>query len=318
MQRDFNLDFRGLIFDEYGTFLCHPAKAHTRIQACPIPKPHCNKVKQRYEVYNASHGLHILKPDASKHAHEKRFYGDCNGRHGFPILKSYKTTTSSHIPDDHEDCLQHSQAEIILEESRKLRDSADRLLKANGDEVEISEIYLHAGLKLLKGAYLLECCSVPRPRDATNAIHSYVDAAKLFNYYAQTNEKNGKFLVATLAYKCVEVAYMRVGFSLQNACTSSKSMLYEANISTLLNLKPKSHDASHLIQLLKIAKHVNDAMDASMKYSRSLELAIRHHSFSKGHEVKGLSSVKKALDFGFYSVEDFIHLVTSSLKDIEM
>lgn len=57
-----------------------------------------------------------------------------------------------------------------------------KMLQANGDEVEISEIYLHAGLKFLKGAYLLECCIIPtsRPRDASKPFHSYIDAAKLF------------------------------------------------------------------------------------------------------------------------------------------
>lgn len=55
-------------------------------------------------------------------------------------------------------------------------------LQTAGDEVEVIEIYLHAGLKFLKGAYLLECCTVPRSRskDTLDAFHCYIDAAKLF------------------------------------------------------------------------------------------------------------------------------------------
>ncbi|XP_026657615.2 cysteine-tryptophan domain-containing zinc finger protein 3-like [Phoenix dactylifera] len=124
---------------------------------------------------------------------------------------------------------------------------------ANGDEVEISEIYLHAGLKFLKGAYLLECL---RPRNAPVAFRGYIDAANLFKYCAETNEKNGKTEVAAFAYKCMEVAYLRGAFTLQHVCSSSQSTLYKGDTRMLWNFEPKNDNASHLKQLLSIVSNI--------------------------------------------------------------
>ncbi|XP_038972595.1 cysteine-tryptophan domain-containing zinc finger protein 3-like [Phoenix dactylifera] len=162
-----------------------------------------------------------------------------------------------------------------------------QMLQANSDEVKISEIYLHAGLKFLKGAYLLECLTIPitRPRNALVAFRSYIDAANLFKYCAGTNEKNGKTEVTALAYKCMEVAYLRVAFALQHVCSSSQSTLYKGDTGMSWNFEPKNNNASHLKQLLMISVHVTAAMDTSMRSHCALEHAIKHHSCTDGHET---------------------------------
>ncbi|XP_038972875.1 cysteine-tryptophan domain-containing zinc finger protein 3-like isoform X2 [Phoenix dactylifera] len=300
-------DFNGPMFGEYGTFLPvyvrHPsASTRSRDQACPasnLPR------KEGYGDYNTRHDPHILKLGAAgEYGHEQ---------------KSDDTTTSSDISYYPADCFDGSLVGFTLYEARNLRSSADRL-KANGDEVEISEIYLHAGLKFLKGACLLECLTIPitRPRNAPVTFRSYNDAANLFKYCAETNEKNGKTEVAALAYKCMEVAYLRVAFALQHVCSSSQSTLYKGDTRMSWNFEPKNYNASHLKQLLSIPLHATAAMDASMRSRRALEHAIKHHSCTDGHETGSLSSVKKALDFSFYDVEEFVRLITFSLKNVGM
>ena len=65
------------------------------------------------------------------------------------------------------------------------------------------------------------------------------------------------------------------------------------------------------------SEHATTAMDASKRY-HALELAIRRHSCIEGYEAESLLSVKKALDFSFYDVEGFVHLIMLSLKDVGM
>lgn len=57
-----------------------------------------------------------------------------------------------------------------------------KMLQTTGDEVMVTEIYLNAGLKFLKSAYLFECNTIPglRRKDTPDSFHCYIEAARLF------------------------------------------------------------------------------------------------------------------------------------------
>nr|XP_029119596.1 uncharacterized protein LOC105041589 [Elaeis guineensis] len=281
------------MFGDYGTFLPvqvrHPSTSSCpTLQACAASKPPFEKSYGKYDT-------------------------------GHDTNETGEATTKSKTSYDELADLDDSLAEFTLYEAKTLRQSADRL-KTAGDGVEVTEIYLHAGLKFLKSAYLLECRTIPglrRPKGTPDAFHCYIDAAKLFRYCAETSEKSGKIEIAVLSYKCMEVTHLRVAFGLKNICSTSKSLIYEKDIKMSSHLKPTNDTVSHLRQLLSISEHTASAMNASKRY-RALELAIRHHSCTEGYRAESLSSVKKALDFSFYNVEEFVRLITLSLKDVGM
>ncbi|KAJ8649594.1 hypothetical protein MRB53_002617 [Persea americana] len=95
----------------------------------------------------------------------------------------------------------------VLKEATNLRHAADHL-KNGGESVEIIGLYLHAAIKFLNGAFLLDNMEGP--------IQIYIDSAKLSMYCATTFERIGEMAAAALAHKCVEVAYMRVLFSMSS------------------------------------------------------------------------------------------------------
>ncbi|XP_021613070.1 cysteine-tryptophan domain-containing zinc finger protein 7 isoform X3 [Manihot esculenta] len=101
-----------------------------------------------------------------------------------------------------------------LKEAKNLKHLADRL-KNSGSNVESTKLYFEAALKFLHAASLLETCSSESAKNGEmiQSIKVYSSTAKLCEFCAHEYEKSKDMAAAALAYKCMEVAYMRVIYS---------------------------------------------------------------------------------------------------------
>ncbi|KAM7280784.1 hypothetical protein ACFE04_007918 [Oxalis oulophora] len=98
-----------------------------------------------------------------------------------------------------------------LREAKDLRDRADRL-KSSGFGFDSNEAYFQAALKFLHAASLLEasCSDGGGIHGEMTHIQAYIASAKLCDDCAREYERRRDMATATLAYKCMEVAFMRV------------------------------------------------------------------------------------------------------------
>ncbi|XP_059435060.1 cysteine-tryptophan domain-containing zinc finger protein 7-like isoform X2 [Corylus avellana] len=156
---------------------------------CPIDAPGdvSKALKHSGNVnYNGiSHSMGHLVPD-------RQGVRDLNASSPVRVISSSQTATNT------------------LKEAKDLRDTADRL-KSSCFGFESNEAYFQAALKFLHGASLLETCSSENGRHGEmNQIQAYGTAAKLCELCALEYETRQEMAAAALAYKCLEVAYMRV------------------------------------------------------------------------------------------------------------
>ncbi|CAL5372536.1 unnamed protein product [Camellia sinensis] len=99
----------------------------------------------------------------------------------------------------------------IVKEAKDLKHSADRL-KNSGLIVESTGLYFQAALKFLHGASLLESSNGESAKqgEMIRSMQMCSSTAKLCEFCAHEYEKSKDIAAAALAYKCMEVAYMRV------------------------------------------------------------------------------------------------------------
>ncbi|KHG00168.1 MORC family CW-type zinc finger protein 4 [Gossypium arboreum] len=238
-----------------------------------------------------------------------------------------------------------------LKEAKDLKHLADRF-KNSGSNVESTALYFQAALKFLHSASLLESCNSDSAKhgEMIQSMQIYSSTVKLCEFCAHEYERLKDMAAASLAYKCMEVAYMRVIYSshananrdrheLQTALqmvppgespSSSASDVDNLNHPTAADKVafPKgvnspqvvgnhvisARNRPNFVRLLNFAQDINHAMEASRK-SRTTFLAAS--SNSKGAECgKSISSVKKALDFNFLDVEGVLHLVRVAMEAI--
>ncbi|KAF7804824.1 CW-type Zinc Finger, putative isoform 1 [Senna tora] len=155
---------------------------------------------------------------------------------------------------------------------------------------------------------------------------------------------------AALAYKCMEVAYMRVIYSSHNSASRDRHELQTALQIVPLGESPSSsasdvdnvnnsttaekcalpkgvsspqvagthvisaRNRPYFVRLLNFAQDVNFAMEASRK-SR-IAFAAANSSSGEGKHAEGVSSIKKALDFNFHDVEGLLRLVRLAMEAI--
>ncbi|CAL5358133.1 unnamed protein product [Camellia sinensis] len=92
------------------------------------------------------------------------------------------------------------------------RDSSSDRLKNSGLIVESTGLYFQAALKFLHGASLLESSNGESAKqgEMIRSMQMCSSTAKLCEFCAHEYEKSKDIAAAALAYKCMEVAYMRV------------------------------------------------------------------------------------------------------------
>ncbi|CAI9765879.1 unnamed protein product [Fraxinus pennsylvanica] len=211
----------------------------------------------------------------------------------------------------------------VLKEAKKLRDYADHL-KDSGFPFESNEAYFKAALNFLLGASLLEACNGETSKyGEMNQMQMYSSTAKLCETCALEYEKRQEMAAAALAYKCMEVAYMRVVYCKNSSTCESpsssasdidnlnhlmvdKAVLSKGNGSQAGNqvIVPRNHP--NLVWLLDFAKDVNSAMEASRKSQNAFAAANVNPEDAQNKE--GIISVKRIIDFSFQNVEDLVHL----------
>ncbi|GAV83365.1 zf-CW domain-containing protein [Cephalotus follicularis] len=238
-----------------------------------------------------------------------------------------------------------------LKEAKDLKHLADRL-KNSESNLESTVLYFQAALKFLHGASLLESSSSESAKhgDLIQSLQIYRSTAKLCEFCAHEFEKSKDMAAAALAYKCTEVAYMRVVYSshfsasrdrheLQTALqmvppgespSSSASDVDNLNHPMTVDKVPVSRGVSspqitgnyviaarnrpNLGRLLNFAHDVNSAMEASRK-SR-IALTAANVNVGESQHEEGTSSIKIALDFNFQDVEGLLRLVRLAMEAI--
>nr|XP_019710418.1 uncharacterized protein LOC105057514 isoform X2 [Elaeis guineensis] len=107
----------------------------------------------------------------------------------------------------------HSTANAVMKEARDLKHTANRL-KSEGLELESTSLYFQAALKFLHCASLMEPLSFDSAKqgDASRSMQMYFETAKLCEFCAHEYERCKEMAAAALAYKCVEVAYLKSAY----------------------------------------------------------------------------------------------------------
>ncbi|KAF8392615.1 hypothetical protein HHK36_022962 [Tetracentron sinense] len=237
-----------------------------------------------------------------------------------------------------------------LKEATGLKHSADRL-KNHGSDLESTRLYFEAALKFLHGASLLEPCNSENAKhgDVIQSMQVYRDTAKLCEFCAHEYERCKDMAAAALAYKCMEVAYMRVIYSkhsgacrdrhelqmalqvappgespsssasdvdnLNNQATLDKTALAKGISSPQIagNHVIVARNRPNFLRLLTFARDVNLAMEAS----RNSQIAFAAANVSlEARYGEGISSVKRVLDFNFQDVEGLLRLVRLAMDAI--
>ncbi|XP_021742511.1 uncharacterized protein LOC110708641 [Chenopodium quinoa] len=240
----------------------------------------------------------------------------------------------------------HRAAKSALREATDLKHSANRM-KVAGSGLESTGIFFQAALKFLHGASLLEPGNNQSRSGEMSPNDVYTSTAKLCEYCALEYERCNDMASAALAYKCMEVAYMRVVYSndfaasrdrqeLQMAVraapqvespSSSASDIDNLNQAVIDTVKDglsamdhRSHVVSagnrpNVMRLLDFTHDVNLAMEASRR-SQSAFAAAKPIFTQSGNE-HGINSIKSVLDFSFHDVDGLLHLVRQAMESIK-
>ncbi|CAN6306655.1 unnamed protein product [Urochloa humidicola] len=240
---------------------------------------------------------------------------------------------------------------FALKEARDLKHKANDL-KNKGRELESTGLYFEAALKFLHVAFLLETPTFDSSRsgDVARSIKMYSETAKLCTFCAYEYERCKKMASAALAYKCVEVAYLKAAYykhpsaskdqqELQAAVQIARGKSASSSAPDIDNLNSHGlskasstkggnsrqvpgnhlplavHSEAHLLRLLAYTNDVNLAFDATRK--SELMIASTAGSHERGESVDdGLASVKNVLDLNFSNVNELLRLVRVSMESI--
>ncbi|XP_022741106.1 uncharacterized protein LOC111292786 isoform X2 [Durio zibethinus] len=237
-----------------------------------------------------------------------------------------------------------------LNDAKELRNYADHL-KSSGFVFESNEIYFQAALKFLGAAALLETSNSESSRHGDmNQMQVYSAATKLCEMCAHEYERRREMAAASLAYKCMEVAYMRVVYckhstssrnwnelqatlqmvpqgespsssasdvdnNLNNQPTVDKAPLAKGNLSHVAGTHViVARNRPNFVRLLAFTQDVSFAMEASRKSQTAFVDA--NSSLEEAQNTECITSVKKVIDFSFQDVNGFICLVQQAMEVI--
>ncbi|XP_010440255.1 PREDICTED: uncharacterized protein LOC104723573 [Camelina sativa] len=237
-------------------------------------------------------------------------------------------------------------ANDILQEAEKLKKLAN-CLESSGFDYEYKETKFKASLKFLFGASLLEMCSTDNVEGVTMShVEAYHTAAKLSESCAHQYETSQEMAAAVLAYKCSEVACMRLvyGRSLglsgewnelqkmvqmtpQGESPSSsasdvdsfnhqgvidKSAKTKRGLSLVAgNLLTVAKSQLNFLPLLDFTESMNLAMEASAKTQNAFKAVTVTLEETKHGDC--IAAIKKVVDFSFHDVEALIKMIEVAL-----
>lgn len=237
---------------------------------------------------------------------------------------------------------------VLLKEARDLKHLSKRL-KEKGDDLESASMCFEAGLKFLHVASLLEAPSIDSSKqgDSIQAMRLYSETGNLCGFCAREFERLKKMANAALAYKCVEVAYMKAAFykhpgaikdkhalqatslmvlpaespsssasdvdNLNNQSTAAKAVSARALYSPQIAGNSIPRNNHHLMGLLAYADDINYAFDGTRKSQNSFAAYVA--DIGKG-QVDGIALVREVLEFSFHNVTALLQLIRQSLESI--
>ncbi|CAH8316918.1 unnamed protein product [Eruca vesicaria subsp. sativa] len=232
-------------------------------------------------------------------------------------------------------------ANDILQEAEKKKKLADCLKVAKYDD-KANKANFNAALKFLLGASLLEMSSTEKVEEGRMShVEAYHTAAKLSESCAHRYETNKEMYAAALAYKCMEVACMRVvyckspglsgewnelqkmvqmtpqGESPSSSASDVDSFYHQGVIDKSAKTKrglshvvgsilpvPRNHQ--NFVPLLEFTEIMNLAMEASAKSQQAFGAATSEETQQHKDCV---SAIKKVVDFSFHDVEALIQMI---------
>ncbi|XP_024007803.1 uncharacterized protein LOC18994557 isoform X2 [Eutrema salsugineum] len=239
-----------------------------------------------------------------------------------------------------------------IKEATALKHMADRL-KNDGSDHESTGFYFQAALKFLHGASLLESSGTEHGTHTSIArsMDIYGSTAKLCEFCAHEYEKNKDMGAAALAYKCMEIAYLRITYSTHGNISNYRYELHAAlqvipsgespsfasdgeysnqtlaaekvALPNTVRSSPRvtgnhvisSANNSSISQLLAFSKNVSFAMDASRKAQIAFA-AAKGKSFDAPYSIDGVTCIKRALDYNFQDMEKLLHAVRVAMESI--
>ncbi|KAK1281323.1 hypothetical protein QJS04_geneDACA004804 [Acorus gramineus] len=295
----------------------------------------------------------LVNGDASRLSKQKRYPDNQSGSHQGSLKQPMPNGVCSRDIDAPSPVRKdggHSAATVVLKEARDLKHSANRL-KSRGLEHESTGLYFQAALKFLYVASLLESSSAENGRHGeTQSIQMYSETARLCNFCAHEYEKCKEMASAALAYKCTEVAYMKVVYSKQTSVSKDCHELQATMIMAPPGESPSSsasdvdnlnhlsasdkaarakgtapHVGGNIVfaarnrpnfqRLFSFTQDVNSAMEASRK--SYIAFAAASSNFGEAqYGLEGKTSVRSVLDFNFHDVEGLLRLVRLAMEAV--
>ncbi|PIA44549.1 hypothetical protein AQUCO_01700268v1 [Aquilegia coerulea] len=259
--------------------------------------------------------------------------------------KSRYASTDIHTQSSDEiDSPDLTAAKEVINEGYDLKHKADRLKKF-GSELESTSLSFQAALKFLRGGFLLESCSleIAKRREFADSKFMYRETANLCQSVADEYEKHNVMAAAVLAYKCMEVAYMKILYSIDMRISQDQHELRMGlpdtprgespsssvsdvdslhNQGALADVTPsKRHDfkseedniVSDVVEDVLKSERVREhfdiaciAMDATSKFQKILAAAIDN---GESKYAKGLPYVQSAVLCHYHNINAVIRLI---------
>ncbi|GJR62485.1 cullin, conserved site-containing protein [Tanacetum coccineum] len=232
-------------------------------------------------------------------------------------------------------------AMTAFKKAEESKDYADRL-KNSGFDYECNDAYFDSALKFLHAASLLEAYynDFSKLKGMVDPLTVYSTSAKLSKICAEEYEKRKEMAAAALAYKCMDVAYMRVVYcksfvtkqdmqmvtqgespsssafvvdNLNNQATIIDKTMLSKNITHLGN-QVVARNQANFTRLLDFTSDVSLAMEASLSTQNAYKAASTTMEESQNKEMT--ISVKQVVDFSFQDVKELVTLVQNAREAI--
>ncbi|KAL0928623.1 hypothetical protein M5K25_000529 [Dendrobium thyrsiflorum] len=246
----------------------------------------------------------------------------------------------------------HPSVNAFIKEARDLKHTANRL-KSLGLEDESSGIFFESALKFLHAASLLEPANAENARQgellpSNQMMQMYYETAKFCEFCAHEFERLKEMVAAALAYKCAEVAFLKVAYYKHPSASKDRLELQFALDAPLPGESPSSsasdvdnlnnqggldkvasaravsspqiasnhaiasRNRPHVMRLLTYTNYLNCAFEATKKSQNAIAAA----SVDLGKNGIEVCSASKVLDFNFHNVEGLLRLVRLSMNSI--
>nr|GEW53911.1 cullin, conserved site-containing protein [Tanacetum cinerariifolium] len=243
---------------------------------------------------------------------------------------------------------EYASSQTAMTAFKKAEESKDYAyrLKIFGFGYECNDAYFDSALKFLHAASLLEAYynDFRKLKGMVDPSSVYSTAAKLSKICAEGYEKRKEMAAAALAYKCMEVACMRVVYcksfmtkqdlqmsmqmvtqgespsssasdvdNLNNQATMMDKTMLSKNITHLGN-QVVARSQANFTRLLDFTGDVSLAMEASLNTQDAYKAASTTLEESQNKEMT--VSVKRVVDFSFQDVKEFVTLVQNAREAI--